>query len=524
MNCPSRLQVNPPRELASLTRQPQRQLPLTIRRGQYNPRDLTTYCKQQTSSQSQSTPFTLFRQANNAVLSIALSATLCLSQVAPAVAQNPVQEEPNTTTIRFAASANPEIFTTQKTLVEAWAIVQDEFVDDNLNNADWKSELINTMTNIIRSPNRKEAFGFIGDMLEKLGDPYTRIVSPEDYADFRVSSDGELQGVGLMIATDISSGKLVVLSPIKGSPADRAGVQRGDEVVSIDGESTVGWDVERVAKTLRGVGGTSVRVTFARRTDQIPGVPGRPEEPPKLSFQEFNLKREKVVLSSVASTVVPYEGHNIGYLKLSNFTGNSADDLKGAIDDCEKSGADSYVLDLRNNPGGLVKSSMEISRMLMDGHPTIFNVKTRDGYPAQSVSLPNGNSLLKDKLVVLVNENSASASEILAGALQDNGRATIVGDNNTFGKGKIQSVFELADGSALFVTVAKYVTPKQHEIDTVGVHPDSACRTSGLDFEESLEMMGQKITNSSDFSMSSLLQLDDCFVTAESMIAESSAS
>jgi len=139
----------------------------------------------------------------------------------------------------------------------------------------------------------------------------------------------------LLIATDLSSGKLVVIAPIKGSPAERAGILTGDEVVSVDGMSTDGWDGERVAKSLRGIGGTSVRVKFARRTEQIPGVPGHPEKPPMVSFREINLKREKVVLSSVLSMVVPEKEHKIGYIKLSSFTNNSASDVKDAINDCE---------------------------------------------------------------------------------------------------------------------------------------------------------------------------------------------
>eukprot|EP01026_Neomeris_dumetosa_P023401 TRINITY_DN1991_c0_g1_i1.p1 TRINITY_DN1991_c0_g1~~TRINITY_DN1991_c0_g1_i1.p1 ORF type:complete len:500 (+),score=74.41 TRINITY_DN1991_c0_g1_i1:82-1581(+) len=446
------------------------------------------------------------KKLGRGILGVGLSSgMMLLSCVAPINAQEAQS------TIRFPASPDPEIFTTQRTLVEAWGIVQEEFVDEHFNGLDWNTQLASSMSGVLKADNQQDAFSNISTMLEKLGDPYTRIVSREDYADFRVNSDGELQGVGLLIATDTSNGKLVVLAPIKGSPADRAGVATGDEVVSIDGMSTEGWDGERAAQSLRGQGGTSVRVKFARRSDQIPGVPGVPEKPPTLSYKEYNLKREKVVLSSVSSTIIEDNNHKLGYIKLSSFTNNSASDVRQAILNCEKQGADSYILDLRNNPGGLVKSSMEIARLFMDGHPTVFNVSGREGYPSQAVGLQEGKALLGDKMVVLVNKNSASASEILAGSLQDNGRATIVGDT-TFGKGKIQSVFELADGSALFVTVAKYQTPQFHDIDMVGVHPDSACLPRPYDFE---------VSDDDEIFSSNRLINDDCFSTAETLLADS---
>jgi C-terminal processing protease CtpA/Prc len=168
---------------------------------------------------------------------------------------------------------------------------------------------------------------------------------------------------------------------------------------------------------------------------------------------------------------------NVGYIRLTSFSGNAAVEMRHAITDLTSRGATSFILDLRNNPGGLVKASIDIASLFMDGSPPVFNIASRDNAAVQTIEYreDSGKALTKAPLTVLVNENSASASEILAGALADNDRAVIIGDHNTYGKGRIQSVFELQDGSALLVTVAKYVTPLGHEIDTKGLKPDKTC-------------------------------------------------
>ncbi|KXZ54634.1 hypothetical protein GPECTOR_4g699 [Gonium pectorale] len=410
--------------------------------------------------------------------------------------------------VRLPASTDPGVFAAQRTLAEAWTIVGRAFVDPTFNGHDWEGELRQHMLSAYAAHNGEEALGEIGRMLEDLGDPYTRRVPPEEYASFRMSSDGELQGVGMLIANEpTASGNLLVLAPIKGGPADRAGILPGDEVVSINGLSMEGWNGEKAARLLRGKGGTEVRVRLARRSAGIPGVPSRPDPPPplpgsspsaeELELREVSLRRERVQLSPLfhaalppptlppgTGSVMPVGADGrvrrpdgpVGYLRLTSFSSNAAAEMRDAIQELEAAGASSYILDLRNNPGGLVRSSIDIARLWMDGSPVVFNISGResDDVESQLVDTP-GSALTRRPLVVLVNSGSASASEILSGALHDNHRAVIVGDSHTYGKGRIQSVFELQDGSALFVTVARYQTPAGTEIDRIGINPDRSC-------------------------------------------------
>lgn len=243
--------------------------------------------------------------------------------VAPSIADEAV--------IRFPASNDPQVFGVQRTLVQAWQIVHDVYVDGSFANHDWDKELLAALTSAYESPNGETAYVEISKMLDKLGDPFTRIVPPTEYADFRVSSDGEVQGVGLLIASDPDSGKLLVLAPIRGGPADRAGLRPGDLVVSIDGKATDGWDGDRAAKSLRGRSGSSVMVKFARRSEQVPGVAGVPEEPPKVEYRQVRLRREKVELSPVLSTAVHHDGNTFGYIRLVNFGQHAAHDMAAAI-------------------------------------------------------------------------------------------------------------------------------------------------------------------------------------------------
>lgn len=419
--------------------------------------------------------------------------------------------------VRLPASANPELFAAQKTMVEAWTIVRDSFVDSTFNNKSWEEELRSHMNAAYGSGTVATAYGEISKMLNDLGDPYTRLVPPEEYANFRVSADGELQGVGLLIANEPVNGHLLVLAPIKGGPADRAGMLPGDEVVSINDESTDGWTGERAAKVLRGKGGTAVNLRFFRPAEGIPGVPGRPETTPNPQYREVMLERERVALSPVVyTTLTSDQGDKLGYIRLSTFSSNAAADMKRAIQDLEVQHADGYILDLRSNPGGLVRAGMDIARLWLDGAPTIFNVSGRGGEAVQQVGLESvARAVTSDPMVVLVNGNSASASEILSGALHDLGRASLVG-STTYGKGRIQSVYELQDGSALFVTVAKYQTPNGTDIDKIGVKPERACAPPGSNAPDSLASVAGAVSGVGE--LASVLGGDDCVRIAEGVL------
>ncbi|KAK9826495.1 hypothetical protein WJX81_006338 [Elliptochloris bilobata] len=443
--------------------------------------------------------------AAKAGVAAAAAAALLVGQPGPSVAD----------VLRFPASTDPAVFTAQKTLVEAWTIVSKAYVDSEFGGHEWEGELSQALVAAYRAPTGDAAYKEISHMLEKLGDPFTRIMPPGEYADFRVSSDGEVQGVGLLIGA--SDGRLLVVAPILGGPADRAGVLPGDEVVAINGDPTDGWDGDRAAKSLRGRTGSSVVVRFARRSEQVPGVAGRPEQPPRIEVHQVSLKRERLELSPVYATAVAHGGHKLGYIRLVNFGAHAAVDMEKAMDRLEAQGVEGYILDMRNNPGGLLRAGVDVARLWLDGEAAVFNVQGRDedGRMAvtQRVVLENpAHARSAAPLAVLVNHNSASASEILAGALRDNGRLVALVGETTYGKGKIQSVFELDDGSALFVTVAKYRTPLLTEIDQVGIRPDASCALGPQ------APAGMPVSSGAASTVAASLADDACMAVAEALI------
>ncbi|XP_052290445.1 carboxyl-terminal-processing peptidase 3, chloroplastic isoform X1 [Citrus sinensis] len=403
-------------------------------------------------------------------------------------------------TVAFPASRAPEVNTVQRTLVEAWGLIRETFVDPTFNHQDWDSKLQQTMVEIFPLKSADAAYSKISGMLSTLGDPFTRIISPKEYQSFRIGSDGNLQGVGLFISVEPRTGHLVVLSCVEDSPAARAGIHEGDELIEINGERLDGIDSEAAALKLRGRAGTPVTVKVHSGKDV-----GR-----ESGTREVNIPRGYIKLSPISRTIIPHrtpDGHltKTGYVKLSAFSQTAAADMANTIHELESEGAHSYILDLRNNPGGLVKAGLDVAQIWLDGDETLVNAVDREGHTLP-INMVDGHAITHDPLVVLVNEGSASASEILAGALHDNGRAILVG-HKTFGKGKIQSVTELHDGSALFVTVAKYLSPALHDIDQVGITPDVQCTTDMLSSpKESL------LKNKSSVSS---LEADSCIMVAE---------
>ncbi|XP_022747366.1 carboxyl-terminal-processing peptidase 3, chloroplastic-like isoform X2 [Durio zibethinus] len=403
-------------------------------------------------------------------------------------------------TVAFPVSRSQEVNTVQRTLVEAWGLIRETFVDPTFNHQDWDLKLQQTMVEIFPLKSADAAYGKIRGMLSTLGDPFTRIISPKEYQSFRIGSDGNLQGVGLFISVEPKTGHLVVLSCVEGSPAARAGIHEGDELIEINGQRLDGIDSEAAAQRLRGQAGTSVTVKLHAGNDSGSGS----------SIKEVKLPRELIRLSPLSSTVIPHRTADgrlskTGYVKLSTFSQTAATDMENTIHEMENQGVQSYILDLRNNPGGLVKAGLDVAQIWLDGTETLVNTVDRDGHMSP-INMINGHAVTHDPLVILVNEGSASASEILAGALHDNGRAILVG-HKTFGKGKIQSVTELHDGSALFVTVAKYLSPALHDIDQVGIAPDVQCTTDMLN--------SPKETLMKDKSFVSSLEADSCIMVAE---------
>lgn len=350
--------------------------------------------------------------------------------------------------------AQPAIALTddQKLVSEVWRIVNRTYLDDTFNHQNWAAVRQNVMQ---KPPKNTEAtYESIQKMLKSLDDPFTRFLDPEQYRSLQVNTSGELTGVGLQIALNSQSGKLEVVAPIADSPADKAGIKPGDRIVKIEGVSTENLTLDEAAAKMRGPAGSLVTLVIERD---------------KEGEKEIRVLRDRIALNPVVAELHSFsEGKPIGYLRLAQFNANASMELAHAISSLEKKGAAAYILDLRNNPGGLLQSGIEIARLWLDSGTIVYTVN-RQGI--QGSFEASSAALTPDPLVILVNKGTASASEILAGALQDNNRGKLVGET-TFGKGLIQSLFELSDGSGLAVTIAKYETPNHRDIHKLGIKPD----------------------------------------------------
>jgi carboxyl-terminal processing protease len=345
----------------------------------------------------------------------------------------------------------------QKLVAEAWRLVDRAYLDDSFNHQNWWL----VRQRALKQPmaDRQEAYSAIQAMLASLDDPFTRLLKPEQYRSLQTSTSGELTGVGLQIALDDVTSQLKVIAPIAGSPAERAGVRPGDLILKIDGISTSGVSLDEAAERMRGAAGSRVGLTIRRESGQV---------------SELEVIRDRIALNPVVSAFrtvtneLTKATRKVGYIRLSQFNANATMEVASAINQLEKQGADAYILDLRSNPGGLLQAGIEVARLWLPEGTIVYTVN-RQGIEGSFEA--TGQALTQDPLVVLVNQGTASASEILAGALKDNGRATIIGER-TFGKGLIQSLFDLSDGSGLAVTVARYETPSHRDINKQGITPD----------------------------------------------------
>ena len=339
----------------------------------------------------------------------------------------------------------------KETVDEVWQIINHQYVDTNFNNNDWLKVRQEFVKNAAYK-DKKDAYKAIRNMLGKLEDPYTRFMNPEEFQNMRIDTSGELTGVGIQIAKDEETDRLIVISPIEDTPAFEAGILAQDLIVKIDGKDTTGMDVNDAVKLIRGERGSQVTLTVKREGEE----------------KDYNIVRERIEIHPVRAHVRDTSIGKIGYIRLTTFNEHAAKDMQKAIEAQEKEGVVGYVMDLRSNPGGLLYSSINIARMWLN-EGTIVSTVNRKGISDKESAK---NKALTDKpLVVLVDRGSASASEILSGALKDNKRATILG-TKTFGKGLVQSVRPLGDGSGLAVTIAKYLTPNGTDINKEGIPPD----------------------------------------------------
>ena len=334
-----------------------------------------------------------------------------------------------------------------------WQIVYRDFLDSS--GKFQKSNWINLRKEVLSKTysDSNEAYDAIRDMLSNLDDSYTRFLEPKEFNQMRIDTSGELTGVGIQIVKDKESDDLIIISPIEGTPAFDAGIKARDKILSIDDISTEGMNIEEAVKLIRGQRGTKVKLEILRGSQ---------------SFFK-TLSREKIEIKSVSSKVNQTKnGLLIGYIRIKQFNANASKETRDAIKALETKKVAGYVLDLRSNPGGLLESSIDISRHFIN-KGVIVSTVSKDGL--KETKKGNGQALTKKPLVVLVNEGSASASEIVSGAIKDNKRGKLVG-KKTFGKGLVQSMRTLVDGSGLTVTVAKYLTPNGTDINKSGIIPD----------------------------------------------------
>ena len=334
-----------------------------------------------------------------------------------------------------------------------WQIVYRDFLDSSgkFERSNW----INLRKEFLakKYSDNNEAYDAIRDMLSNLDDPYTRFLDPKEFNQMRIDTSGELTGVGIQIVKDKESDSIIIVSPIEGTPAYEAGIKAKDKILSIDNVSTKGLNIEDAVKLIRGRRGTKVKLEILRNGN---------------SFYK-SLLRERIEIKSVTSKInETKDGLLIGYVRLKQFNANASREMKDILKDLEIKKVSGYVLDLRSNPGGLLESSIDISRQFID-KGIIVSTLSKDGL--RETKRGNGKALTKKPLIVLVNEGSASASEIVSGAIRDNNRGKLVG-KKTFGKGLVQSMRTLVDGSGLTVTVAKYLTPNGTDINKFGITPD----------------------------------------------------
>ena len=334
---------------------------------------------------------------------------------------------------------------------EVWQVINRRYVDATFNGEDWRKVRSEYLEK--EYSDKEEAYEAIQEMLKKLDDPYTRFMNPEEFKNMQIDTSGELTGVGIQITKEQETENIIVISPIEGTPASKVGIISKDIIREIDGKSTKGMELNDVVSLIRGKPGTSVELKIERDGQML----------------EFNITRAKIEIHPVKASIrqAPQLG-KIGYIRLTQFSGNATQEMNEAIKEGEKNNVSGYILDLRSNPGGLLYSSVEIARMFIDKGRIVSTVDRVGEVDAHKA---NGRVLTTKPVVVLVDGGSASASEILSGALQDYSRATIVG-TKTFGKGLVQSVRGLGDGSGLAVTIAKYLTPKGRDINKEGIVPD----------------------------------------------------
>lgn len=306
---------------------------------------------------------------------------------------------------------------------------------------------------------KKLTDGLKSGLVSAAGDPYTEYFNPADAKAFNNELTGTITGIGAELGTDAQN-NIVIVAPLAGYPAEKAGLKPKDSIVAVDSQSTLGMSVSNVVRKIRGKEGTKVTLTIARGS---------------AAPFDVTITREKITVPSVKSQI---DG-NIGYLKISQFSNDTAALAQKAAQEFKAKNIKAVVLDLRSNPGGYLSGAVDISSLWLDKGKTV--VQERRGSTVISTEYASGNNLLKGlPTVVIIDGGSASAAEIAAGALRDNGVAQLVGAKS-FGKGSVQQVENLPDGSELKITIARWYTPAGKNIDKQGINPDVEVTNSEQD-------------------------------------------
>ena len=365
-----------------------------------------------------------------------------------------------TTTSFFTISDVQALSDSKQIVLDAWSLVNEGYYDpDIFDEIQWKKIRQKTLQKQI--DNSEQAYAAIEEMLKPLDDPYTRVLRPKDYALLKSSNLGsEINGVGLQLGTDDESGKIVIISTLAGSPAEDAGILSGNFIESVNGESSLKLGLANTASKLRGEKGTKVLVTISDKDGES---------------KEIDLERRSVDLRPVRTKRLRDETHTIGYLRITQFSESVPKKIEEALQELNEKEVEGIILDLRNNSGGLVSSGIAVADCFLN-KKLVVETKNREGIKDSIIS--EEKTIFNGPMVTLVNSGTASASEILSGALQDNGRSALIG-KQTYGKGLIQSLKSLTDDSGIAITVASYLTPKGNNIQGRGIIPDKI-----LDFNE----------------------------------------
>ena len=333
---------------------------------------------------------------------------------------------------------------------DVWKIVNKKYYDPTNNSQDWNKWRYRYENKL---KTKEDAYVAIGTMLASLNDPYTRFLDPKEFSEETQSIKGSLKGIGTQIG--LRDGELVIIAPLEDSPAERAGLLADDRILEINGESTKGINIDAAADKIRGEKGTTVTLLIQRK-----GVPNK----------LYSVVRDEIEVKSVSckppfdTTKIP---NDIQYIRLSSFISkNAAGEIESILNN--SSGMKGFIIDLRSNPGGLLTNAIYISDMLLKGGVIVSTVD-RDSY--KTTTRARFEQVTDKPIVVLINKGSASASEILSGALKDNHRATIVGEQS-FGKGLVQEINKLPDEAGMNITIQRYLTPSGNDIHKKGITPD----------------------------------------------------